>query len=138
MVLKISFRKWKKSRKSFALKFSEWTEILSAKWCLFNFYFLYLFDLYFLCLHDLYFLLNQMEYDRGVSFPLVFLTKWNSIWFKIKRKTVITITFQAIWKVMEIYFVSEATATWVYDCWMSTKTCTTIYIYIYIYKPISN
>ena len=38
------------------------------------------------------------------QFSLQFLTKWNSIWFKIERKTVTTIISHSIWKEIEYEF----------------------------------
>ena len=38
------------------------------------------------------------------QFSFRFRTKWNSIWFKIERKTVITIISHSMWKKMETVF----------------------------------
>ena len=38
------------------------------------------------------------------QFSFGFWTKWNSVWFKIKRKTIITIIFHLIWKEIETHF----------------------------------
>ena len=46
-----------------------------------------------------------MGYDRCLTvFHFDFWTKWNSIWFKIERKTVTTIISHSIWMEMETQF----------------------------------
>ena len=40
-----------------------------------------------------------------------FWTKWNSIWFKIERKTVFTIISHSMWKEMEVEFSQSTCGT---------------------------
>ena len=56
-------------------------------------------------LRKLYFLFlsHWMRYDRG-GFSFWFWTKWNYIWFKIKRKTITMIISHSMWKELEILF----------------------------------
>ena len=57
-----------------------------------------------LCAENFISISFQIEWDMIVMtvFLSIFLTKWNSIWFKIERKTVATIISHSFWKEMEI------------------------------------
>ena len=71
------------------------------------------------------------------QFSFRFLFKWNSIWFKIERKTVTTIRFHSIYRKWNTSFLSERDAH-IGECFLCVAANKTVYFMREKFKSTAN